>query len=280
MSYAAAVFLGLVQGIAEFLPISSSGHLSIFQNLFGLNTAEEGHMFFDVLLHLGTLVSVCVVYWGDIALMFREFFAMIGEARRPEANRGKANIPARRLILLIIVATLPLAIVLPINDLVEKLYYNTTFIGVIFILTGCMLYDSDKLQSGTKSAKNMRIRDALIIGLCQCIAVIPGLSRSGTTITAGVAVGLERGFAVKFAFLMSIPAIVGANLITLIKSLASGGTDWSLLPVYLVGMATAAVSGILAIGLVKYLSNKGKFGNFAYYCWTIGLATIILSFIF
>lgn len=237
-------------------------------------------MFFDVLLHLGTLVSVCVVYWSDIALMIRELFGFVGEIRHPDRKASKADIPSRRLILLIIVATLPLAAVLPINDLVEKLYYNTMFIGVVFILTGCMLYVSDKLTPGEKDAKNMRLRDALIIGLCQCVAVIPGLSRSGTTITAGVATGLDRGFAVKFAFLMSIPAILGANIITLIKTLIEGGTDWSLMPVYLVGMAVAAVSGIVAIGLVKYITNKGKFGNFAYYCWTIGVATIILSLIF
>ena len=166
MTYAAAVFLGLLQGVTEFLPVSSSGHLSIFQNLFGLNTAEEGHMFFDVLLHLGTLVSVCVVYWSDIAQMIHEFFAMIGQARHPDKKAPKADIPARRLILLLIVATLPLVAVLPINDMVEKLYYNTMFIGVVLILTGFMLYISDRLTPGVKTEKSMRIRDALIIGLC------------------------------------------------------------------------------------------------------------------
>jgi len=184
------------------------------------------------------------------------------------------------MILLIIIATLPLVAVLPINDLVEQLYYNTMFIGVIFLLTGCMLFISDKLQPGNKTSRSMRVRDALLIGLCQCVATVPGLSRSGTTITAGVAVGLDRAFAVKFAFLMSIPAILGANILTLVKTLIEGGIEWGLMPVYLVGMATAAVSGIIAIGLVKFITNKGKFGSFAYYCWTVGLATIILSLIF
>ena len=280
MTYGNAVFLGLVQGIAEFLPISSSGHLSVLQNLFNLNTAEEGHMFFDVLLHLGTLISVCVVYWSDIAMMIREFFGVINEIRNPDKKTPKADIPSRRLILLIIIATLPLVAVLPINDMLEQLYYNTSFIGAIFILTGCMLFVSDKLQPGNKTAKSMRVLDAVIIGLCQCVATIPGLSRSGTTITAGIATGLDRAFAVKFAFLMSIPAVVGANLITLVKTLVEGGIEWGLMPVYLVGMATAAISGILAIGLVKLITNKGKFGSFAYYCWTVGLATLILSVIF
>ncbi|MGE4354501.1 MAG: undecaprenyl-diphosphate phosphatase [Oscillospiraceae bacterium] len=279
MSFASAVFLGFIQGVAEFLPISSSGHLSILQNLFGLNTAEEGHMFFDVLLHFGTLISVCVVYWSDIAMMIHEFFAMIRETRHPEEKEGRASIPARRMILLIIVATLPLVAVLPIDDAVESLYYNTFFIGTIFLLTGFMLFVSDKLKPGSKTEKSMRIRDALIIGLCQCVAVIPGLSRSGTTITAGIATGLDRSFAVKFAFLMSIPAIIGANIISLVKALMEG-IDGALIPIYLVGMVTAAITGILAIGLVKLIASRGKFGVFAYYCWTIGIATIILSLIF
>ena len=279
MSYAAAVFLGFIQGIAEFLPISSSGHLSVLQNIFGLNTADEGHMFFDVLLHFGTLISVCVVYWSDIVAMVQEFFGMIHEVRYHTQDQSKASIPARRMILLIIVATLPLFVVLPVNGLVENLYYNTSFIGVMFLLTGCMLYVSDKLKPGDKTEKSMRVRDALIIGVCQGIAVIPGLSRSGTTITAGIATGLDRSFSVKFAFLMSIPAILGANIISLVKALMVG-FDAALLPVYLVGMATAAITGILAIGLVKLITIRGKFGSFAYYCWTIGAATLILSFIF
>ena len=279
MTYGSAALLGIIQGVTEFLPISSSGHLSVLQNLFNLNTAEEGHMLFDVLLHLGTLVSVCVVYWSDIVLMIREFFGMIGEMRHPERGSKRADIPARRLILLLIIATLPLVAVLPVNGLVEQLYYNTTFIGAIFLLTGCMLYVSDKLSRGKKTEKSMTLRDALLIGVCQCAAVIPGLSRSGTTITAGMAVGLERPFAVKFAFLMSIPAVLGANIVSLIKALMEDA-DFSLMPVYLVGMLCAAVSGIVAIGLVKLITNSGRFGSFSYYCWTIGIATIIMSLIF
>lgn len=279
MTYATAVFLGLIQGIAEFLPISSSGHLSILQNLFKLNSAEGGHLFFDVLLHLGTLVSVCIVYWSDVSGMIREFFAMIGEMRNPDRKARKADIPMRRLVLLLIVATLPLFIVLPINGIVEKLYYNTFFIGIIFILTGLMLYVADKLLPGIKTEKSMSMRDALLIGLCQCVAIIPGLSRSGTTITAGLAMGLDRPFAVKFAFLMSIPAVLGATIVTLVKAIIAG-VDMSLMPVYLVGMAISAITGVVAIGLMKLITSRGRLSGFSYYCWTIGAATIILSLIF
>lgn len=271
-----AILLGLVQGIAEFLPISSSGHLSVLQNQFGMTTAEGGHMLFDVLLHLGTLVSICVVYWSDIVSMAREVFIILRGGKSKDGKPVAGDRPSARMFFMIIIATLPLALVLPINDLVEQLYYKSAFIGVAFILTGCMLWVSDRMTPGIKNERSMRIWDALIIGLCQCVATIPGLSRSGTTITAGIATGMDRSFAMKFAFLMSIPAVLGANLLTLVKTIGTG-VDWSLVPAYLIGMLAAMLSGILAIWLMKFISRKNKFGWFAYYCWGAGILTIILS---
>lgn len=181
MSIWNAIILGLVQGIAEFLPISSSGHLSILQNLFHMSTTENGHLFFDVLLHLGTLISICIVYWRDIVAMVREVFAFFRNTRLPAAQRQQ-ELPAARMVLMIILATLPLFLILPINDKVEQLYYHTFFIGFMLILTGFLLFVADKMPKGTRTEKNMRVRDALIIGVCQAVATIPGLSRSGTTI--------------------------------------------------------------------------------------------------
>lgn len=272
-----AIILGLVQGIAEFLPISSSGHLSVLQNLFHMSTAEDGHMFFDVLLHLGTLISICIVYWRDIVTMFRETIQFFRNTNKPTTARQQ--LPAARMVLMIVVATLPLFVILPINDYVEQLYYHTFFIGIAFVLTGCLLFVSDKMPAGRRTEKNMRIKDALIIGVCQAVATIPGLSRSGTTITAGMATGLNRDFAVKFSFMMSLPAVLGANILSLVKAVKTG-IDVSLLPAYLIGMVVAMISGIFAIGLVKHITSKGKFGNFAYYCWGVGALTIILSLIF
>ena len=277
MSIGNAIILGLVQGLAEFLPISSSGHLSILNNLFGMTTAEEGHMFFDVLLHLGTLVSIFVVYWKDIVQMFFEVLAFVNVG--PMAGERRARYPAARLFFMICMATLPLVLILPINDMLETLYYNSVFIGIALVLTGCMLYVSDRMQPGKKTGGSMTILDALLIGICQCVATVPGLSRSGTTITAGLATGLRRDFAVKFSFLMSIPAVLGANLLSLVDAFKEG-VDWSLFPVYLIGMAVAAVSGIAAISLLKYIASKGKFGGFAYYCWVVGVLSIILTMIF
>ena len=172
-----------------------------------------------------------------------------------------------------------LFLILPINDKVEQLYYHTFFIGLMLILTGFLLFVADKMPKGTRTEKNMRVRDALIIGVCQAVATIPGLSRSGTTIAAGMATGLDRSFAVRFSFLMSLPAVLGANILSLAKA-AKTGIDVSLLPAYLIGMFVAMVSGIAAIGLVKRLTSKGRFGAFSYYCWGAGALTMILSLIF
>lgn len=282
MTIWSAVILGLVQGVAEFLPISSSGHLSILQNLFDMTTAEDGHMFFDVLLHLGTLISICVVYWSDLVSMVKELIILLrGGGKRLNGGEGGSSggLSFARLFLMIVVGTLPLFLILPVNDYVEELYYKSGFIGVALILTGALLYVSDRMQPGRKTEKSMRLRDALIIGLCQGVATIPGLSRSGATITAGIATGLDRSFAVRYSFLLSLPAVLGANILTLFKAIKEG-IDVSLLPAYLIGMAVAMVSGIFAIGLVKRIAQKGKFGYFAYYCWVVGALTIILSLVF
>ena len=272
-----AIILGLVQGIAEFLPISSSGHLAILNNLFGMTTTENGHMFFDVLLHLGTLISICIVYWQDIVDMFYEVlaFANLG----PRAGERQERYPAARLFFMIVLATLPLFLILPINDMLEGLYYNNVFIGMALILTGAMLYVSDKMKPGRKNENSMTVWDALIIGLCQCVATLPGLSRSGTTITAGIATGHDRSYAVKFSLLMSIPAVLGATLLELVDAFKAG-IDVSLIPAYLFGMIAAMVSGVLSIGLLKMIVRKTRFGGFSYYCWVVGVLTIILSLIF
>ena len=279
MTISSAIILGIVQGVAEFLPISSSGHLAVLQNLFDLSAGED-HLFFDVLLHLGTLISICVCYWGDIVAMVREVFIVLRGGRRADGTPVQGHLGAARLFLMIVVGTLPLFLVLPINDKVEELYYITPVIGAALLLTGCVLFVSDKMAPGTRTERNMRFRDALTIGLCQCVATIPGLSRSGTTITAGIATGLDRTFAMKYSFLLSLPAVLGANLLSFIKAIGEESIEASLIPAYLLGMLAAMLSGIAAISLMKLIAKKSKFGWFAYYCWGAGVLTIILSLIF
>ena len=277
MSVWNAILLGIVQGIAEFLPISSSGHLSILQNLFHLQDAEHGHLFFDVLLHLATLVSVCVAYRKEVADIVREVISWF-KKDLPQSRRPADPVATRRLILMIVLGTLPLFVAVFFNDLIEPLYYSTVFIGIALILTGCMLYVSDRMVPGRKTEKSMRVRDALIVGVCQAVAVIPGLSRSGTTITAGLSVGLNREYAVKYSFLLSVPAILGANLISLIHAFKEG-VKLSALPAYLVGMIVAGVVGYFAIELLRRIVRKKRFGGFAYYCWAVGLLAILLTVI-
>ena len=278
MSILEAIILGLVQGIAEFLPISSSGHLAILQNLFNMSDIEGGHMLFDVLLHFGTLVAICFMYWTDIKSMFTQTVDLF-TGRNPAPAGARRQYPAARMFMLIIAATLPLVLILPVHKYIGLLSNSTIFVGGALILTGCMLFVSDKMARGTKTEKTMLFKDALIIGLCQCVATLPGLSRSGTTITAGIATGHDRSYAVKFSLLMSIPAVLGATILELVDAVKAG-VDASLIPAYLFGMIAAMVSGVLAIGLLKLVAKKTKFGGFAYYCWVVGVLTIILSLIF
>ena len=274
MTYLKAILLGLVQGIAEFLPISSSGHLAIARNLLNMEGAGSIPEFFDVLLHLGTLIAVFAAYWGDIRDMVVEFFRGIGDL----AHRSTPTPvpPARRLILLIVVGTLPLFAVLPIRKTVQGLGDNMYFVGAALIFTGFLLFLCDRVRRGRKTERSATWLDALLVGVGQAVATLAGVSRSGMTITAGCFVGYERRFAVRFSFLLSIPAVLGANILSL-KDALTGGVDWSQLPVYLAGVVVAAVSGYLCIRLLKMIADKGRFGAFAYYCWAAGLATLILN---
>ena len=276
MTLGSAILLGFIQGVAEFLPISSSGHLSVLQNIFHIQTAENGHMFFDVLLHLGTLFAVIAAYWSDVKSIVSDTLGFIHSFRLPEYPNSKPRrYPGARLLLMMFFATLPLIVVLPINDLVESLYYKTWFIGIAFIITGCILYVSDRMPKGRKNSRTMTVLDAVIIGICQCVATIPGISRSGTTLTAGVSRGLDRDFAMKFSLLLSIPAVLGANILSLFKSLSTLNTAY--IGEYLAGMLTAAVSGYFSIILLRMLIRSGKYGRFSLYMWCMGVFTLIAS---
>lgn len=274
MSYLTAVLLGLVQGVTEFLPVSSSGHLAIAEQLLNLQGASNVPDFFDVLLHLGTLVAVFAAYWDDIRDMIVEFFAGIGDLARHSTPNPVP--PARRLILLIIVGTLPLFVMVPFRRFFSSLGDNMYFIGGALIFTGILLFVSDRVHHGRKTEKTATLLDALLVGLGQAVALCPGISRSGMTITTGCFAGFERRFAVRFAFLLSIPAVIGANILSLRDALEAG-IDWASLPAYLVGVAVAAVSGYACIRLLRYIADKGRFGAFAYYCWVVGALTLVLT---
>ena len=277
MTYFMSILMGIIQGVAEFLPISSSGHLALFQTFFGMENMEEKYMFFTVLLHFGTLISVCMVYWRDIVDMIREFFLGIA-ALAGRKDPGVAPPPARRMVMLIIIATVPLFVMVFLQDAVNQLFSNSIMVSCALLATGFILFFSDRMARGHKTAKNATVADALIVGCGQALAVIPGLSRSGTTISGGMMRGFDRAFAVRFSFLMSLPAVLGANVLEIKDALASNFPIEEL-PMYLVGVAVSAVVGYFAIRLVKSLSDKGKFGKFAYYCWAVGLGSLVAGIV-
>jgi len=276
LTYLITIILGMVQGVAEFLPISSSGHLSLLQYFFGM---EEPDNLYTILLHFATLIAVFVVYRKDILEMIQEFFKFIGTLFSGRGGREKEPPEARRMVLLLIVATLPLFLVLPIESMVEGLGSSPVFVSIALIATGFILFGADRRGGGSKGARSMTVVDAVLVGLAQGIATIPGLSRSGTTISAGMALGLERKLAVRFSFLLSLPAVLGATLLKVVKAIGGTGIDPELLPKYLVGMVVAGVVGYFSIQLVKLLAEKGKFGNFAYYCWIVGAIALVSSFV-
>ena len=271
-----AVVLGIVQGVAEFLPISSSGHLSLLQYFFGM---PEPDALYNILLHFATLAAVCAVYWRDIANMILEFFR--GIADLVTRKEGHGNPPeGRRLVLLVILGTLPLFAVLPFDDAVEGLGANPVFVSVMLLVTGCILFLSDRYGGGRKNARTATVKDVLLVGAAQGFATIPGLSRSGATISAGMALGFDRNFAVRYSFLMSLPAVFGATLLKVVKVIKAGSLNTELLPMYFTGMIVAGVVGYFSIRLVKLLADKGKFGRFAFYCWLAGAVALIASFLY
>ena len=277
MNYPMAIFLGFLQGVAEFLPISSSGHLTLMQHFFGVSEVDN---LYNILLHFATLIAVCAVYWKDIVEMVLEFFRGLAVLFSRRGSREVERVPvARRLVLMVILGTLPLALVLPIEEQIETLGSSPIFVAVMLLVTGCILFFSDRLARGTKTARTATVKDALLVGLAQAFATIPGISRSGSTISAGMLLGFDRKFAVRYSFLLSLPAVLGATLVKVLKAFGGEGIDPALLPKYLVGMVVAGVVGYFSIRLVQMLADKGKFGKFAYYCWIAGAAALVAAIV-
>ncbi len=273
-----AIILGLVQGVAEFLPISSSGHLALLENILGANGMMEldNSAFFNILLHLATLVAVIVAYWPDIVDMIFEVGYMASDLVHGRGLSAQGN-PTRKLIYMMLLATVPLFVIVPFNDAIERLNAVPWFIGAALILTGTLLYISDRLPRGKKTAESMTVVDALVIGVAQGLATIPGLSRSGTTIAAGMGRGLKRSFAVRFSFLISLLSVAGAVVLQVLDVIEEG-IDTAMLPAYGVGMLVAGVTGYFSIRLLQRIVRKGKFGGFAYYCWIVGVVSIVVWF--
>ena len=291
MNILETIFLGIVQGVAEFLPVSSSGHLAIFKNIFGLS---EVGLTYDVLLHLGTLLAVFVVFWKDIkkliingVMIIAEcfinlvyFFNNIFSKNNKKTYKKILSSDYRRFVVLIIVSTIPTGIIgYLMADIVESVSAGLLIPGIGLLITGVLLLISDMLPDGFKKADNATWGNAIVIGVVQGIATLPGISRSGSTITAALFCKFDRKFAVKYSFIMSIPAILGASLLEL-KDMGSeklSGSQWGL---YILGMAVAAVVGYVCIKTMLVIVRKKKFKYFAFYCFLAGTFAIIGNFIF
>ncbi len=268
--FAAAVY-GVIQGIAEFLPISSSGHLALAQNLFGV-TGESDLFAFNILLHFGTLVAVFIMYASDVWMLIKALGSLVA---RPFNGKLKAPLnEGERLFVMICIATLVLVPAALLSDKVEALSSVSWAIGVLLLINGGILFVSDRLNKGNETLKSSKLRKALFIGLFQLAGVLPGISRSGSTITGGLFNNLERRDALRFSFLMSIPAILGANILELFSLKGDIFGDVGVAPC-LVGMVVAAVSGIFAIKLLNYLAKNKSFTPFAVYCLAAGSFAII-----
>ncbi len=269
-----AIVLGFVQGLAEFLPISSSGHLALLQYFFGIE--GESVLTFAVLLHLGTLISVFIVYWRDIVELFIELGFVIKDIFTGKGLGANKN-QTRKLGYMIIVATIPTALIgICFNDLFVSFYTSLLPIGIGLIMTGTILWIAERVNNNKLEIKNMKFRHAILVGICQGIAITPGISRSGSTLFGGLICGLNRELAVKFAFLISIPSILGSVVLEAPAAFEQG-MDMQLVIPILAGVIVSAVSGLVAIKTMINFVSKKKLCYFSYYTWILGIAVIIYA---
>jgi len=290
MTFGQTIILAIVQGLTEFLPVSSSGHLALMKNVLHMNV--ETGVLYDVLLHVATLAAVCVVMHKDIVKLIVEFIGIVRDVAlnisiffknlaggKKEPYYQVMSTPYRRFVVMIIVSSIPTAILgFLLNDIVETVEADLIVPGICLIATSVIILISDFISSGSKKQKDVTVGDAFAIGTAQGIATLPGLSRSGTTITACVLCGFDRKFAVKYSFIMSIPAILGA----LILKLAKIGTDTITgkdVGMYIVGMIIAAIVGYFALITTVKIVQKKSFKFFAVYCFGIGVVSVIAYFV-
>jgi len=254
VSIIAAIFLGIVQGITEWLPISSSGHLVIFQQFFGLSVP----LLFDIFLHLGTLLVILLVFYEDVFGMLKALFRLDFKS-----ESGK-------LLKFIIIGSIPTAIIgLVFNDSFESLFSNIRAVSVALIVTGILLYSS-KFFYGNKI---LGYKSSFLIGLVQGISIIPGISRSGSTISTGMMFGIEREKVAKYSFLLSVPAIIGASILEFDAAVFSA----NLLPIVF-GTISSVIVGYFSLKWLMNIIIKKKFNLFCYYCFILGLTLFIFSF--
>ncbi len=258
-----AIALGVLQGLTEFLPISSSGHLVLGQIALGL---REPQLLFDILLHIGTLAAVLYFYGKDAWRILRAWLlALIGRGDDPVSARTGW---------LILLGTVPAALVgVLFEDFIESAFGSPRAVSFALIATGALLFFTRSVSPGSRGEEKMTWQDALLIGVFQAFAILPGISRSGSTIACALFLQIERAQAARFSFLLSIPAIWGAFVLKARHLVQISSPD--LLP-FLIGMVAAAGAGVLALAWLVRLVRGGNLRGFAYYCWAVGIAGAVL----
>ena len=265
LSLVVAVLLGLLQGLTEFLPVSSSGHLVLAQSL--VPGFSQPGVLFDVALHLGTLVAVCIYFWQDLWAMFLSLFS----------TEREETVASRRLLWLLIVGSMPTAVIGALfREQFEAMFHDVSGAGVWFIITGILLFLTDRVLTQGRGLAAMRLLDALVIGIAQGLAIIPALSRSGTTIAAGVFLGLERTLLVRYSFLLSIPAIAGAFVLEVVAHRHDLSEGFDPLA-YGVGTLAAGIVGYWSIAVLLTMTRSRRLSVFAYYCWVVGILAFLLA---
>ena len=254
------VFLGIVQGITEFLPVSSSGHLVLFQHYLGFQGPAT---FFDALLHLGTLAAVIILYRSRINNLLTSL----------TDPKDKYH----RYLWLLVVGTIPIAIVgFLARDKVRQAFESPLAAGIGLLITGTVLLLAHRVKSADREYEDMGFMDAISIGLAQILALLPGISRSGITISAGLFKRFNSSYAAEFSFLLMIPSVLGATVLEITDSLTSPALILARLPSYLVGTLVATVTGIIAIKFLLSVLKKGRLELFGFYCLSVGSIIVIL----
>jgi undecaprenyl-diphosphatase len=270
-----AIVLGAIQGLTEFLPVSSSGHLVLFQNLFGL---KEPELLFDISLHVGTLLAVLVVFYRDILEILT---ALIRLPSRMKSAGGLPRLcrtdPAIRMALLIVAGSIPTAIIgLLFKEITDRLFGSTVIVGCMLLVTGTLLWLTRRIVKKGRSVTDTTIKDALIVGVVQGLAILPGISRSGSTIATALFLGVDRKVAGRYSFLLSIPAIVGALVLGLDEPELQTTIP---LGIILAGSLVSALVGWLALIILLKVVDRGQLHRFAPYCWLVGMFTLALAWL-
>lgn len=269
MSFLEALMQGIIQGLTEFLPVSSSGHLSIYQHFTGNN--GEGALLFSAILHLGTLAAVFIAFRKTICELILEFFSLIKDIFTGKFKWKTMN-PQRRAIIMLVISLLMLIPFYIFKDYFEKVSEDSDIVieGICFLYTSVILFISDRCVKGNKKFRDITVKNAVTVGTFQGIALLPGVSRSGSTISSGLFCGFERGTAVEYSFILGIPAILGGCLLQVKDAVEQKAMDINILN-FAVGFITSAVVGICAIKMVNWLVKSDKFKIFAIYTFILGI---------